>query len=117
MDELNKGLPMSHGFAANPHNIANVLKRWFKELPLRLFALVPDETVDDELATVKVGDCLPDNYRSLFLWLLRIMVDTARYSDSNKMDSKNLALVWGPTLGGANDDPAGSLLSVLDFSR
>jgi len=33
----------------------------------------------------------------------------------SKMDSKNLALVWGPTLGGSNETEGG-LLGMLDFS-
>eukprot|EP01100_Stratorugosa_tubuloviscum_P007468 TRINITY_DN3108_c0_g6_i1.p1 TRINITY_DN3108_c0_g6~~TRINITY_DN3108_c0_g6_i1.p1 ORF type:complete len:960 (-),score=465.42 TRINITY_DN3108_c0_g6_i1:87-2966(-) len=99
-NDLNNSRPINDD---NVHNFSTLLKRFFKELPERLFGKITDELLDeDEENLLKAGDRISDLYKSMLLWLLDLLADTVSHEMINKMDTKNLAIVWGPGLVGSS---------------
>lgn len=86
--------------------IANLIKVWFREMPIKLYMDIPEATI------YKVAEMCPysaekvtaeyhqfaEPSRSLVLWLLDLMSDVVIHEASNKMGAKNMAIVMSPNL-------------------
>ncbi|XP_056143388.1 rho GTPase-activating protein 23 [Lampris incognitus] len=115
-DQLNKGVDI------NPTEekwqdlnvVSSLLKSFFRKLPEPLFTddkyndfidANRMENASDRLKTMKklIGD-LPDHYYHTLKFLIGHLKTVADHSDKNKMEPRNLALVFGPTLVRTSED-------------
>ncbi len=81
--------------------IANALKVWFRELPIKVLNPIPKTRVIKCSTQQEVGeiiDSLMEPYKSVFQWLLDLAVQVVQNSNKNKMDAKNMAVVLCPNL-------------------
>jgi len=103
---LSAGNPIPSG--SNPHSVASILKKFFRELPEPLipnayqsdFAealLVEDE--DLKLATLgELVDALPPLNRLVFDYLMEFLYLVSTHSEKNLMSCRNIGIVFAPTL-------------------
>ncbi|KAJ0057919.1 hypothetical protein NL108_004435 [Boleophthalmus pectinirostris] len=115
-DQLNKGVDI------NPTEekwqdlnvVSSLLKSFFRKLPEPLFTndhyndFIDANRMDsasDRLKTMKklIRD-LPDHYYHTLKFLVTHLKTVADHSDKNKMEPRNLALVFGPTLVRTSED-------------
>ncbi|XP_029912813.1 rho GTPase-activating protein 23 isoform X3 [Myripristis murdjan] len=115
-DQLNKGVDI------NPTEekwqdlnvVSSLLKSFFRKLPEPLFTddkyndfidANRMENASDRLKTMKklIRD-LPDHYYHTLKFLICHLKTVADHSDKNKMEPRNLALVFGPTLVRTSED-------------
>jgi hypothetical protein len=107
--------------------IANLIKVWFREMPIALFSDVPKETIYriaekpyDAAAVAAEYATFPEPSRSLLLWLLDLMADIVTNEAVNKMGAKNMAIVLSPNLFQINsENPMAALTmaqKVADFT-
>eukprot|EP01117_Protostelium_nocturnum_P012229 TRINITY_DN4498_c0_g1_i3.p1 TRINITY_DN4498_c0_g1~~TRINITY_DN4498_c0_g1_i3.p1 ORF type:complete len:574 (-),score=204.54 TRINITY_DN4498_c0_g1_i3:119-1840(-) len=91
--ELNSGKFVS---CRDVYVVANLLKNWFRDLPESIvegikFTAEQSESVEESR---KIVQAMPEPKRTLLIWLINLLVDVAAESKSNRMNSKNLGLVW-----------------------
>nr|XP_028955539.1 rho GTPase-activating protein 3-like isoform X2 [Malus domestica] len=97
-DQLNKGI-VPHGI--DVHCLAGLIKAWFRELPTRVLdSLTPEQvmscnTEDDCTELVKT---LPPTEASLLDWAINLMADVAQNEQHNKMNARNIAMVFAPNM-------------------
>jgi len=103
--QLNEG---TYNDCIDVNAVATLIKRWFGELPVRVFAALPKEEFNRCVADAKFCATFPDKlsepHHTLFLWLAHILVDAAKLQHINKMTPGNLAVVVSPTLAHIPDD-------------
>jgi len=84
------------------HCCASLIKRWYGEIPTRLFSTLPllqiEAALDDINECMKLLDILPIKERTLYYWLLDLFTRTAQYQDINKMSPENLAICVAPQM-------------------
>lgn len=84
----------------NLHNVCNVLKRWYCEMPNRIFSHLPSnilsECAEDPSKAASLPAKLPQPYRDLYLWFISLLVDIAMEAEHNKMTPHNLAISVAP---------------------
>mmetsp|Transcript_19118 Transcript_19118/g.37535 ORF Transcript_19118/g.37535 Transcript_19118/m.37535 type:complete len:337 (+) Transcript_19118:1083-2093(+) len=85
--------------------MAALIKEWFRALPKPLLNCLPQEIientprqVDTELAVSELLDALPEPNKSIFLWLIELLADTAKFKEENLMNEKALGIVLAPNL-------------------
>jgi len=96
--------------------IASLLKRWFGELPTRLFSSLTmtmlESAVDDIDETMNLLNKLPEKEKNLYMWLLDLMFSVAQYEDINKMTPENIAICVAPQLmDNPSDNPMEAILT------
>ncbi|KAL2078617.1 hypothetical protein ACEWY4_026302 [Coilia grayii] len=115
-DQLNKGMEINTAEEKwqDLNVISSLLKSFFRKLPEPLFtddkyndfieANRLDET-GDRLKTIrKLIHDLPDHYYHTLKFLVGHLKTVADHSEKNKMEPRNLALVFGPTLVRTSED-------------
>uniref|UniRef100_A0A672QIE1 Rho GTPase activating protein 23b n=1 Tax=Sinocyclocheilus grahami TaxID=75366 RepID=A0A672QIE1_SINGR len=115
-DQLNKGMDIdtTEEKWQDPNVISSLLKSFFRKLPEPLFTddKYNDfidanrlEDAGDRLKTIKklIRD-LPDHYYHTLKFLTGHLKTVADHSEKNKMEPRNLALVFGPTLVRTSED-------------
>ncbi|ELR22450.1 RhoGAP domain containing protein [Acanthamoeba castellanii str. Neff] len=98
-------------FPNDVHAVSSLIKRWYRELPVRLLAgsaaCVADlsgrlAAADDRAVLLEeirgFPDSLPPLQKDLFLFLMGLGRDVARNSAVNKMVPRNIAVVFAPML-------------------
>jgi len=102
-----QGLPVTFEGMMDHHSVAGVLKLWIRELPEPLLTY---DLYDKFLELLKVeGDAridmcqelmfeLPRHYRFAVQYLLKYLNFVCKFADVNKMNAKNLSIVFGPNL-------------------
>eukprot|EP00005_Dracoamoeba_jomungandri_P000073 CAMPEP_0174252752 /NCGR_PEP_ID=MMETSP0439-20130205/2121_1 /TAXON_ID=0 /ORGANISM="Stereomyxa ramosa, Strain Chinc5" /LENGTH=790 /DNA_ID=CAMNT_0015333361 /DNA_START=105 /DNA_END=2477 /DNA_ORIENTATION=- len=113
MDDLKKQLNTDFDNATtnNHDNTATLIKRWYGSCPTKIFQLLPkgefEKCLQDQETCTHLDEQLPEPYRSLFLWLCEILLDTAEFSETNKMFPNNLAICCAPNMisEDAGDNP------------
>lgn len=118
---------VANGTQVSPLDVASLLKQWLRELPE---PLIPSRFDDIFISCAKLkGDvetkaeallscCLllpPLHVASLSL-LMRFLAEVASKSEANKMDSRNLAIVFTPGLFPVSDDLATYAKTSSDLS-
>ncbi|KAL6050028.1 Rho GTPase-activating protein gacA [Balamuthia mandrillaris] len=82
--------------------IANVLKIYYRELPMPIFNLFPTEVIshgiEDPSVCTNAYESLEEPHKSLLGWLLQLMQEVVQHKDQNKMTEQNLAIVVAPNL-------------------
>ncbi|KAM9745468.1 rho GTPase-activating protein 23 isoform 2-T2 [Menidia menidia] len=115
-DQLNKGsdiIPTEEKWQ-DLNVVSSLLKSFFRKLPEPLFTndkyndFIDANRMDnpsDRLKTMKklIRD-LPDHYYHTLKFLVTHLQTVADHADKNKMEPRNLALVFGPTLVRTSED-------------
>ncbi|EPS65183.1 hypothetical protein M569_09593, partial [Genlisea aurea] len=118
-EELNKGIVPD---GIDVHCLAGLIKAWFRELPNGILDSVSSEKVmkceteDDCVALVKL---LPTTEAALLDWSINLMADVAGEERLNKMNSRNIAMVFAPNMT-KMADPLTALMyavQVMNFLR
>eukprot|EP01018_Ginkgo_biloba_P013039 Gb_17730 [translate_table: standard] len=97
-DQLNKGI-VPHDI--DLHCLAGLIKAWFRELPKGVLdSLTPEQvmqcnTEEDCLELVKL---LPSTQAALLDWAINLMADVVQEEQYNKMNSRNIAMVFAPNM-------------------
>ncbi|XP_038560997.1 rho GTPase-activating protein 23 isoform X3 [Micropterus salmoides] len=115
-DQLNKGVDINPAEERwqDLNVVSSLLKSFFRKLPEPLFTndkyndfidANRMENASDRLKTMKklIRD-LPDHYYHTLKFLVCHLKTVADNSDKNKMEPRNLALVFGPTLVRTSED-------------
>ncbi|XP_029704812.1 rho GTPase-activating protein 23-like isoform X2 [Takifugu rubripes] len=115
-DYLNQGLDINSAAERwqDLNVISSVLKSFFRKLPEPLFTddkyrdfidANRIEDADNRLKTLnKLIQGLPDHYYHTLKFLVGHLKRVAEHSEKNKMEPRNLALVFGPTLVRTSED-------------
>lgn len=104
------------------HVLANLIKIWFRELPMRLLADVTAaqvskcESGEECMALVQSFD---RPRQGLLLWLLELMADVADRGDDNRMNERAIAIVVVPNLYGSLEDDILPVnpMAALEFTQ
>ncbi|CAA2979288.1 rho GTPase-activating 5-like [Olea europaea subsp. europaea] len=97
-DQLNSGV-VSEGI--DVHCLAGLIKAWFRELPRGVLdSLSPEEVMqcqseEDCDALVRI---LPSTEAALLDWAINLMVDVVQQEHLNKMNARNIAMVFAPNM-------------------
>ncbi|KAJ9188199.1 hypothetical protein P3X46_003584 [Hevea brasiliensis] len=97
-DQLNKGV-VPRGI--DVHCLAGLIKAWFRELPSGVLDSLTAEQVmhcnteDDCTQLVKL---LPPTEAALLDWAINLMADVVEHEQYNKMNARNIAMVFAPNM-------------------
>ncbi|KAJ0112615.1 hypothetical protein Patl1_00668 [Pistacia atlantica] len=97
-NQLNKGV-VPHGI--DVHCLAGLIKAWLRELPIGVLdSLTPEQvmhcnTEDDCTQLVKL---LPSTEAALLDWAINLMADVVQHEQYNKMNARNIAMVFAPNM-------------------
>ncbi|KAF9669117.1 hypothetical protein SADUNF_Sadunf14G0074700 [Salix dunnii] len=97
-DQLNKGV-VPRGIEV--HCLAGLIKAWFRELPTGVLdSITPEQimhcnTEDDCTQLVKQ---LPLTEAALLAWAINLMADVVEHEQYNKMNARNIAMVFAPNM-------------------
>ncbi|GAB4833371.1 Rho GTPase-activating protein 4 [Ancistrocladus abbreviatus] len=97
-DQLNKGIVPED---ADVHCLAGLIKTWFRELPTGLLdCLSPEQFMQSqtEEECARLARVLPSTEAALLDWAINLMADIAQYEHLNKMNARNVAVVFAPNM-------------------
>ncbi|KAL5726767.1 hypothetical protein ACHQM5_000029 [Ranunculus cassubicifolius] len=118
-EQLNRGLVP---YGVDVHCLAGLIKAWFRELPTGILdCLTPDQVMNcntEEDCTLLVTS-LPPMEAALLGWAINLMADVAQHEHHNKMNARNIAMVFAPNMT-QMADPLTALLhavQVMNFLK
>ncbi|KAL3828574.1 hypothetical protein ACJIZ3_017376 [Penstemon smallii] len=97
-DQLNRGVVPE---SIDIHCMAGLIKAWFRELPRGVLdSLAPEQVIqcqseEDCSALVRL---LPPTEASLLDWAINLMADVVQEEHRNKMNTRNIAMVFAPNM-------------------
>ncbi|KAI4378660.1 hypothetical protein MLD38_016110 [Melastoma candidum] len=97
-DELNKGI-VPEGI--DVHCLAGLIKAWFRELPAGILdSLSPEQVMQSESEEdcAQLVSLLPPMEGALLDWAINLMADVAQHEHLNKMNARNIAVVFAPNM-------------------
>ena len=101
-DQLNRGnVPKD----IEVHCLAGLIKAWFRELPCGILdGLSPDEVLNcnTEEERVELVKQLKPTETALLNWAVDLMSDVAEQEELNKMNARNIAMVFAPNMTQVN---------------
>lgn len=118
-EQLNRGI-IPDGI--DVHCLAGLIKAWFRELPSGVLDTLSPEQVmqcqseEDCIALVRL---LPQSEAALLNWAINLMADVVLEEHRNKMNSRNIAMVFAPNMT-QMADPLTALMyavQVMNFLR
>ncbi|XP_059659628.1 rho GTPase-activating protein 5-like [Cornus florida] len=118
-DQLNRGVVPE---GVDVHCLAGLIKAWFRELPTGVLDSLSSEQVmqcqseDDCTALVRL---LPPAEAALLDWAINLMADVAQQEHLNKMNARNIAMVFAPNMTQMSD-PLTALMyavQVMNFLK
>lgn len=118
-EQLNGGT-VPHGI--DLHCLAGLIKAWFRELPKGVLdALTPDQVMhcNTEEACTELLKMLLPTEAALLDWVINLMADVVEHEDYNKMNARNIAMVFAPNMT-QMADPLTALIhavQVMNFLR
>ncbi|KAK4772921.1 hypothetical protein SAY87_027940 [Trapa incisa] len=118
-DQLNRGLVPD---GVDIHCLAGLIRAWFRELPTGVLdSLSPDQVMQSqsEEDCVQLVRLLPPMEAALFDWAINLMADVAQMEHLNKMNARNVAVVFAPNMT-KMADPLTALVyavQVMNFLR
>ncbi|KAF5470944.1 hypothetical protein F2P56_011429 [Juglans regia] len=118
-DQLNSGV-VPEGI--DVHCLAGLIKAWFRELPTGVLdSLSPEQVMQcqTEEDFAKIVRLLPRTEAALLDWAINLMADVVQEEHLNKMDARNIALVFAPNMT-KMADPLTALryaVQVMNFLR
>lgn len=97
-DQLNRGLVPDD---VDIHCLAGLIKAWFRELPTGVLDCLSPEQVmqcQTEAECVELTRLLPLTEAALLDWAINLMADVAQFENLNKMNARNVAMVFAPNM-------------------
>ncbi|KAH0943902.1 hypothetical protein HID58_003539, partial [Brassica napus] len=97
-EELNKGVIPDN---IDVHCLASLIKAWFRELPTGVLdSLSPEQVMESETEDecAELVKLLPPTEASLLDWSINLMADVVEMEHLNKMNARNIAMVFAPNM-------------------
>ncbi|KAF5751716.1 rho GTPase-activating protein 1 [Tripterygium wilfordii] len=97
-DELNRGLVPD---GIDVHCLAGLIKAWFRELPTGVLdSLSPEQVMQcqTEEDCAELVRLLPPTEAALLDWAINLMADVVQQEHLNKMNARNIAMVFAPNM-------------------
>ncbi|PKA65388.1 hypothetical protein AXF42_Ash005722 [Apostasia shenzhenica] len=97
-DQLNSGI-VPNGI--DVHCLAGLIKAWFRELPTGVLdSLSPDQVMQcqSEEDCARLARNLPPTEGALLNWAVNLMADVVQEENQNKMNARNVAMVFAPNM-------------------
>uniref|UniRef100_A0ACD5UUK1 Uncharacterized protein n=1 Tax=Avena sativa TaxID=4498 RepID=A0ACD5UUK1_AVESA len=118
-DQLNSGVVPDE---VDLHCLAGLIKAWFRELPTGVLdSLTPEQVMHcntvEECALL--ASMLPSVEAALLDWAINLMADVVELENYNKMNARNIAMVFAPNMT-QMADPLTALMhavQVMNFLR
>ncbi|KAK7284695.1 hypothetical protein RJT34_19446 [Clitoria ternatea] len=102
-DQLNRGIVPDD---IDVHCLAGLIKAWFRELPSGVLdGLSPEQVLEcnTEEDSVQLVKQLKPTESALLNWAIDLMADVVLEEESNKMDARNIAMVFAPNMTQMSD--------------
>uniref|UniRef100_A0A0E0LJK8 Rho-GAP domain-containing protein n=1 Tax=Oryza punctata TaxID=4537 RepID=A0A0E0LJK8_ORYPU len=102
-EQLNRGLVPDD---IDVHCLASLIKAWFRELPEGVLdSLSPEQVLhcNTEEECVELVRLLPPTQAALLNWVVEFMADVVEEEESNKMNARNVAMVFAPNMTQMSD--------------
>ncbi|VFQ78814.1 unnamed protein product [Cuscuta campestris] len=103
-DQLNRGIV---AVDIDVHCLAGLIKAWFRELPSGVLdGLSPEQVLQcntEEQFVELVKKQLKPTETALLNWAIDLMADIVEHEESNKMHSRNIAMVFAPNMTQMSD--------------
>ncbi|MFQ6631941.1 hypothetical protein Gotur_009305 [Gossypium turneri] len=118
-EQLNRGV-IPDGI--DVHCLAGLIKAWFRELPSGVLDLLPPEQVmqaESEEECARLVRLLPPTEAALLDWAINLMADVVQVEHLNKMNARNVAMVFAPNMTQMSD-PLTALMyavQVMNFLK
>lgn len=87
------------------HCLAGLIKAWFRELPAGILdGLSPEQVLNcnSEEESVKLVKQLQPTESALLSWAIDLMADVVEEEEFNKMNARNIAMVFAPNMTQVN---------------
>ncbi|KAI5388718.1 Rho GTPase-activating protein 4 [Lathyrus oleraceus] len=97
-EQLNKGVVPQD---IDVHCLAGLIKAWFRELPRGILdSLSPEQVMQcqTEEDCAELANQLPHTEASLLEWTINLMADVVQEEPLNKMNARNIAMVFAPNM-------------------
>ncbi|XP_038905025.1 rho GTPase-activating protein 5-like [Benincasa hispida] len=97
-DQLNRGVVPD---GVDVHCLAGLIKAWFRELPTGVLdSLSPEQVMDaqTEEECAELARLLPPTEAALLDWAVNLMADVVQFEHQNKMNARNVAMVFAPNM-------------------
>ncbi|XP_062222445.1 rho GTPase-activating protein 5-like [Phragmites australis] len=97
-DQLNMGLVPD---GVDLHCLAGLIKAWFRELPSGVLdSLTPEQVMhcNTEEECGGLASMLPPVEKALLDWTINLMADVVENKSYNKMNARNIAMVFAPNM-------------------
>ncbi|XP_073013691.1 rho GTPase-activating protein 4 [Typha latifolia] len=97
-DQLNNGFVPD---GIDVHCLAGLIKAWFRELPSGVLDSLPPEQVmqcQSEEDCAQLAKLLPPTEAALLDWAINLMADVVQEEQINKMNARNIAMVFAPNM-------------------
>ncbi|XWS76482.1 hypothetical protein CRYUN_Cryun01aG0180100 [Craigia yunnanensis] len=102
-DQLNRGMVPSN---IDAHCLAGLIKAWFRELPSGVLdGLSPEQVLqcNTEEESVDLVKRLKPTEAALLNWAIDLMADVVEEEESNKMNARNIAMIFAPNMTQMSD--------------
>ncbi|XP_016443156.1 rho GTPase-activating protein 2 [Nicotiana tabacum] len=102
-DQLNRGIVPDD---IDVHCLAGLIKAWFRELPSGVLdGLSPEQVLqcNTEEEFVELVKQLKPTETALLNWAIDLMADVVEQEESNKMNARNIAMVFAPNMTQMSD--------------
>ncbi|GMI96672.1 hypothetical protein HRI_003336500 [Hibiscus trionum] len=102
-EQLNRGV-IPDGI--DIHCLAGLIKAWFRELPSGVLDSLPPEEVmqaQSEEECARLVRLLPPTEAALLDWAINLMADVVQVEHLNKMNARNVAMVFAPNMTQMSD--------------
>ncbi|KAK7396698.1 hypothetical protein VNO78_17856 [Psophocarpus tetragonolobus] len=97
-EQLNRGVVPD---GIDVHCLAGLIKAWFRELPTGVLdPLSPEQVMQSqsEEECAQLVRLLPPTEAALLDWAINLMADVAQMENLNKMNARNIAMVFAPNM-------------------
>ncbi|KAK0585010.1 hypothetical protein LWI29_022142 [Acer saccharum] len=102
-EQLNRGVVPD---GIDVHCLAGLIKAWFRELPTGVLdSLSPEQVIQSqsEEECAQLVRLLPPTEAALLDWAINLMADVAQMEHLNKMNARNVAMVFAPNMTQMSD--------------
>ncbi|CAM8981544.1 hypothetical protein QQ045_029371 [Rhodiola kirilowii] len=96
--QLNKGVVPP---GIDVHCLAGLIKAWLRELPTGVLdSLTPEQVMhcNSEEECARLMKLLPPTEAAILDWAINLMADVVSYEHDNKMNARNIAMVFAPNM-------------------
>ncbi|GMI71060.1 hypothetical protein HRI_000775300 [Hibiscus trionum] len=111
-EQLNRGV-IPDGI--DVHCLAGLIKAWFRELPSGVLDSLPPEEVmeaQSEEECARLVRLLPPTEAALLDWAINLMADVVQVEHLNKMNARNVAMVFAPNMTQMSDPLTALMFAV-----